>query len=154
MKTKDSNKKTAVLVRCMDKRHTDKIGAAIKEKIGDYNIYELTEPGGAGVLADIFPEAQEWLLKKIGVTVGHLHAEEILLAVHGVSSEDMNGCGGYKLSGFAEHYETPEKSRAFSAAQLKKASQTAQEKFPNVPVRAFYVTFDAGGNNIVEEVQI
>jgi hypothetical protein len=144
--------KIAVLTRCMDKRHEARIGDAVRKAIGpSYHFYELTEPGGAGVLADLYPEHRQWLVDKIKLTIDNLHAGEVILTVHGTSDEDSKGCGGYVLNGYGDNYATPEASRAFSIEQLQKASAFLRQHV-NVPIRALHVTFKSDGTNIAEEI--
>jgi hypothetical protein len=147
---------TAVSVRCMDKRHTDKVREAIEKHVGQpIHAYELTEPGGAGILNDLFgPESRDWLLKKIELTLSKLHCTEIYLSVHGTSAEDGKPCGGYALSGFTEEFTTPEKSKTFLTEELKKAAIVVKSKLPQATIRAFYITFTKNGDNLLQEVAV
>jgi carbonic anhydrase len=150
-----SKKTSAVIVRCMDKRHWGKLAEAIHTKAGDHYVhYDLTVPGGAGLFASLKSTPDTETLKKyVDIALDKLGAEELHLAVHGSSEHDSHGCGGYALAGFGEHYENPEESRTFSLTELKRAIDSAQKMFPRVKkIRGFYVTFGPKGENIVEEV--
>ena len=148
----DHSVKIAVLARCMDKRHEARIGDAVRQAIGPhYHFYELTEPGGAGVLADLYPEHRQWLVDKIRLAIDNLRAGEVILTIHGTSDEDGKGCGGYILNGYGDKYATPESSRNFSIEQLKKAGAFLH-RHVSVPIRALHVTFKADGTNVAEEI--
>jgi hypothetical protein len=149
------NQKT-VLFCCMDERHGVAIEEAIRKQTGiTRSPYRLTWPGGAGALTELDPEVRASHVRNIKeIAIGALHCEKIFLTVHGTSHEDNHGCGGYILGGFAEAYETPEKSRAFSFDQLKKAAAYLREQGIVVPIEAYYVTFAADGSNMVEKVSV
>lgn len=66
----------------------------------------------------------------------------------------LRSCGGYALCGHGHVYATPEASRDFSHEELKKAAAALKTEGIEVPIRAFYVTFGAGGENLVEEVTL
>lgn len=138
----------------MDARHDAKISDAIRNTAEvDDHFYSLTAPGGAGVLAGIFPEQKQALIDNINIALS-LGAEEIFLAIHGSSDDDAKGCGGYVHSGHADEYASPQQSEEFSAGELVKAAKALTDEGITAPVRAFYVTFDAEGNNIVKEIPV
>src|SRR3954469_24060728 len=102
----EKNKTTAVIVRCMDKRHWGKLAKAIHDKAGNHYVhYDLTVPGGAGIFASLKNSPDTDVLKKyVDIALDKLHAEELHLAVHGAGEHDMNGCGGYALAGHGDNY--------------------------------------------------
>lgn len=143
----------AVLLACMDYRHEGKITDAIRQVANvDYRFYLITRAGGAGVLGSGFQERAEGVLFEIKAAIEHLGAAEVFISVHGTSAEDANGCGGYALCGHGHHYETPETSRDFSHRELRAIATRLRNENITLPIRAFYVTFSANGENIAEEV--
>ncbi len=150
-----SHHTTAVVLRCMDKRHWGKLAQALDAHTGgQYAVYDVSVPGGAGMLADLGRDPHSGIIKEfIGITVEHLGATEIWLAVHGTHAAGDNGCGAYKLAGHGEHYASPDTSKQFSTTQLKKAAESAKLAFPGIHnVRVFYITFAPDGENIVHDV--
>lgn len=143
-----------VHVRCMDERGTARSHFAVEKTVGGpVKLYELTAPGGAGVLNGLMGEDdKKIMLRNIGICLTSLSCAMVCLSVHGTSHEDGCGCGGYILSGYKDEFSTPERSRIFLTAELRAAASVVREKFPGVTVRAFYVTFAKNGDNIAEEI--
>ena len=150
-----SHHSKAVLITCMDVRHDGKLTDAIREAAGvEHRFYTITRAGGAGVLSNAFTERAPGVIFETKAAVEKLGAEEVYLAVHGVSEGDMKGCGGYVLCGHGHHYESPETSRDFSYEELRLAAKRLREEGIEKPIRTFYITFSEAGDNLVEEVLI
>lgn len=139
----------------MDYRHEGKIGDALRQTAEiDYPFYMISRAGGAGVLSKGFAQRAEGVLFETKAAIEHLGASEVFLTVHGTGEDDAKGCGGYALCGHGHVYETPEASRSFSHDELRLAASRLREEGIEVPIRTFYLTFGANGENLVEEVPL
>jgi hypothetical protein len=147
--------KIAVFIRCMERKHWGKLPDAMVQLVGEHwEVYEMTEPGGAGCLARLKKEpTYSKLMANIGIAVG-LGAEEIWLSVHGPSEECSHVCKGYELGGYRDRFATAADGRSFAIEELAVAARMMMERFPTVAqVRGFYVTFARDGANLIEEVE-
>ncbi len=143
----------AVLIACMDYRHEGKLGDALREVSGtNHRFYLVSRAGGAGVLSKGFAERAAGVLFETRAALEHLGASEVFITVHGTCEHDAKGCGGYALCGHGHHYESPDASRLFSHDELKLATLRLRREGVEVPIRSFYVTFGAAGENLIEEV--